>query len=110
MLKDIAKRRFITVGFAAFVLLIPLAITSTTGWIRRLGGKRWQMLHRLIYFSGMAGVIHYIWLVKADLRKPLQYAVILGVLLAYRVAVWAVPKFKVKKAPSLPAPMEVSEG
>jgi sulfoxide reductase heme-binding subunit YedZ len=110
MLKDIAKRRFITVGFTAFVLLIPLAITSTAGWIRRLGGRRWQMLHRLIYFSALAGVIHYIWLVKADLRKPLQYAVVVGVLLAYRVAVWMLPKFQVRKAPSLPAPIEVSEG
>jgi sulfoxide reductase heme-binding subunit YedZ len=88
MLADIAKRKFITVGFLAFVLLIPLAVTSTTGWIRRLGGKRWQVLHRLIYVSAVAGVIHYVWLVKADLRKPLQYAAVLGVLLAYRVLVW----------------------
>jgi sulfoxide reductase heme-binding subunit YedZ len=57
MLHDVAKRRFITVGFTGFVLLIPLALTSTTGWIRRLGGKRWQALHRLIYFSALAGVI-----------------------------------------------------
>ena len=63
MLHDVAKHRFITVGFAGFVLLIPLALTSTTGWIRRLGGKRWQVLHRLIYFSAIAGVIHYWWLV-----------------------------------------------
>jgi len=87
MIKDIAKRPFITVGFTAFVLLIPLAITSTRGWIRRLG-KNWQRLHRLIYISAMAGVIHYIWLVKADLRKPLQYAFVLGVLLLYRIIVW----------------------
>ena len=89
MVKDIVKRPFITVGFTAFVLLIPLAITSTRGWIRRLG-KNWQRLHRLIYVAAIAGVIHYIWLVKADLRKPLQYAFVLGVLLLYRIAVWLV--------------------
>ena len=90
MLKDIAKRPFITVGFSAFVLLIPLAITSTKGWIRRLGGKNWQRLHRLIYATGVLGVIHYLWLVKADIRKPLEYASVLGVLLLYRIVVWIV--------------------
>ena len=89
MLVDIGKRRFITVGVLGFVLLIPLAVTSTAGWIRRLGGRRWQRLHQLIYVTAVAGVIHYIWLVKADLHKPLQYAAILTVLLGYRVAVWA---------------------
>ena len=88
MIKDIGKRPFITVGFSAFVLLIPLAITSTAGWIRLLGGKNWQRLHKLIYGTAVLGVIHYIWLVKADLRKPLQYAFVLGVLLLYRVGVW----------------------
>src|SRR2546430_10200552 len=88
MLADIAKRRFITAGMTAFTLLIPLAVTSTKGWIRRLGGRRWQRLHQLIYFSAIAGVIHYIWLVKADLRKPLRYAAILGALLAYRLVAW----------------------
>jgi methionine sulfoxide reductase heme-binding subunit len=86
--KDIAKRPFIKVGFAAFVLLIPLAVTSTTGWIRRMGGKNWQRLHRLIYVTAIFAVVHYWWLVKADVRKPEQYAVALGVLLAYRVFVW----------------------
>jgi sulfoxide reductase heme-binding subunit YedZ len=85
MWADVLKRRFITVGFLAFVLMIPLAITSTQGWIRGLGGRRWQRLHQLIYVSAVAGVIHYIWLVKADLRKPLQYAAVLTLLLAYRV-------------------------
>jgi methionine sulfoxide reductase heme-binding subunit len=88
MLADVAKRRFITAGVTAFTLMIPLAVTSTKGWIRRLGGKRWQMLHRLIYFSAAAGVIHYIWLVKADLRRPMEYAFMLGALLLYRVAAW----------------------
>ena len=88
MLKDIAKRRFITAGMTAFALMIPLALTSTQLAIRKLGGKRWQALHRLIYFSAAAGVIHYIWLVKADLRKPLEYAAMLGVLMGYRLLVW----------------------
>ena len=88
MLKDVAKRPFITVGFTGFVLMIPLAITSTAGWIRRLGGKRWQWLHRAIYLSAIAGVIHYYWLVKSDHRKPLQYAAIVALLLAWRIATW----------------------
>jgi sulfoxide reductase heme-binding subunit YedZ len=88
MLKDVAKRPYITVGFTGFVLMIPLAITSTAGWIRRLGGKRWQLLHRAIYLSAIAGVIHYYWLVKSDVRKPLQYAAMVAVLLAWRVASW----------------------
>jgi sulfoxide reductase heme-binding subunit YedZ len=87
MLKDIAKRKFITAGMTAFVLMIPLAVTSTKWAIRKLG-KRWQILHRLIYFSAAAGVIHYIWLVKADLKKPLEYAAVLGTLLLYRVVAW----------------------
>jgi len=88
MLKDVAKRRYIFVGFAAFVLLIPLAITSTQGWIRRLGGRRWQALHRSIYAIGILGVVHYYWLVKSDVRKPLFYAAILAVLLLWRVVTW----------------------
>jgi sulfoxide reductase heme-binding subunit YedZ len=88
MIADIAKRKYITAGMTGFVLMIPLALTSTKWSIRKLGGKRWQALHRLIYFSAAAGVIHYIWLVKADLRKPLEYAAVLGVLLLYRIAAW----------------------
>jgi len=83
--KDVVKRPFITAGFTAFVLLIPLAVTSTKGWIRRMGGKRWQMLHRLIYVSAIAGVVHYYWLVKSDIRLPVMYGVIIFVLLAYRL-------------------------
>lgn len=89
MLHDIAKRKFITAGMTAFTLMIPLALTSTKWAIRKLG-KRWQALHRLIYLSASAGVIHYVWLVKADLKKPLEYAFILGMLLMYRVVAWAV--------------------
>ncbi len=88
MWKDVAKRPFITVGFAGFVLLIPLAITSTAGWIRRLGGKRWQQLHRAIYITAVCGVIHYYWLVKSDVRKPLFYAALVGVLLLWRLGDW----------------------
>jgi sulfoxide reductase heme-binding subunit YedZ len=110
MLADVAKRRFITAGFTAFLLLIPLAITSTSGWIRRLGGKRWQALHRLIYISAVAGVIHYIWLVKADLTKPLQYGLVLGLLLGYRVITWAVPRARAKRPAVVSSRVEVSEG
>ena len=88
MWKDVAKRPYITLGFTAFVLLIPLALTSTAGWIRRLGGRRWQMLHRAIYVSAVFGVIHYYWLVKSDVRKPLLYGAIVGVLLGWRLFNW----------------------
>jgi sulfoxide reductase heme-binding subunit YedZ len=88
MWRDVEKRRYITVGFLGFVLLIPLAITSTKGWIRRLGGKRWQMLHRAVYFSAICGVIHYYWLVKSDVRKPLVYGVLVAVLLLWRLGDW----------------------
>jgi sulfoxide reductase heme-binding subunit YedZ len=90
MIVDIAKRKYITAGMTGFALMIPLALTSTKWSIRKLGGKRWQVLHRLIYFSAAAGVIHYIWLVKADLKKPLEYAAVLGVLLVYRGVAWLV--------------------
>jgi len=96
ILADVAKRKFITIGFTAFVLLIPLAITSTTGWIRRLGGKRWQALHRLIYLAAIAGVVHYWWLVKADIRRPAQYGILLAILLLYRVALWLIPSIRMQ--------------
>jgi sulfoxide reductase heme-binding subunit YedZ len=88
MLHDIAKRRFITAGMTAWALMLPLALTSTKGWIRRLGGKRWQKLHRLIYLSATAGVVHFIWLVKADLRRPLTYGAVLALLFAFRLLMW----------------------
>ena len=94
MVKDIAKRPFITIGFSAFVLMIPLAATSTAWSIRRLGGKNWQLLHRLIYLTAILGVIPYIWLVKADKRKPLEYGAVLFVLLLYRLGVWLYEKRK----------------
>jgi len=97
--KDVAKRRFITVGFAAFVLLIPLAITSTAGWIRRLGGRRWQMLHRAIYISAICGVIHYYWLVKSAVLRPLTYGAIVAVLLLWRLGDWLIRRSR-KIAPA----------
>lgn len=84
IVEDIVERPFITVGFTAFVLLVPLAITSTRGWIRRLG-RRWQMVHRLVYVSAALGVLHFFWKVKADTREPLVFAAILGALLLFRV-------------------------
>jgi methionine sulfoxide reductase heme-binding subunit len=88
MLHDIAKRKFITAGMTGFALMVPLAITSTSGWIRRMGGKRWQKLHRLIYLSATAGVVHFIWLVKADERRPIAYGSVLAALLLFRAATW----------------------
>ncbi|HEX7044564.1 MAG TPA: protein-methionine-sulfoxide reductase heme-binding subunit MsrQ [Burkholderiales bacterium] len=85
MVTDVAKRPFVTVGFASFVLLIPLAVTSTNGMIRRLGGARWRALHRLVYAIAAGGVVHFLWLVKSDIREPLVYAAILAVLLGYRL-------------------------
>lgn len=93
MLADIAKRKFITVGFTAFVLMIPLAITSTSGWIRRLGGKRWSRLHQLIYASAVLGILHFLWLVKFDTRRPIYYGSVLVLLLLYRVFIWLWPRF-----------------
>ena len=85
MLKDVGRRPFITAGFAAFVCLVPLAVTSTAGWIRRLGGKRWQRLHSLIYVTAIAAVVHYYWLVKSDIRQPMLYGTLVALLLAWRV-------------------------
>jgi len=85
MAEDVAKRRYITVGFAAFLCLVPLAATSTRAAVRRLG-RRWITLHRLVYVAAVGGVVHYAWLVKADLRAPAIYAAILAVLLGWRVA------------------------
>jgi sulfoxide reductase heme-binding subunit YedZ len=85
IVRDVIKRPFITVGFAAFVLLVPLAATSTNAMIRRLGGKAWQRLHYLVYVIAVLGVIHYWWLVKKDVTQPMLFAAALALLLAYRV-------------------------
>ncbi|MGA7160472.1 MAG: protein-methionine-sulfoxide reductase heme-binding subunit MsrQ [Bacteroidota bacterium] len=85
MAADISKRPFITVGFASFVLMVPLAVTSTQKMIRRLGGKRWDILHRLIYFTGVGAVIHYMWLVKVVIYRQIIYAAIVAALLLFRL-------------------------
>jgi methionine sulfoxide reductase heme-binding subunit len=103
MWKDVAKRPFITVGFTAFALLIPLAITSTAGWIRRLGGRRWQLLHRLIYISAICGVIHYYWLVKSAVLRPLTYAAIVAVLLLWRLGDWYIRRCRATAAKTIGA-------
>ena len=84
IIKDIVKRPYITVGFSAFVMLIPLAVTSTNKWVKRLG-SRWAKLHQLVYVIATFGVLHFLWLVKADVREPVIYGLILTVLLLYRI-------------------------
>jgi sulfoxide reductase heme-binding subunit YedZ len=100
MLEDVAQRPFITAGFIAFVLMIPLALTSTSGMVRRLGGKRWALLHRLIYLSAIAGVVHFWWKVKSDITIPVRFAVVVAILLGYRVvaAAWKQSKQPAKQA------------
>ncbi len=93
IVEDVVKRPYLTVGFAAWLLLIPLAVTSTRGMIRRLG-RNWQRLHRLIYLIGVLGVLHYLWLVKTHLNEPLIYAGILALLLGYRLWWWARRSYK----------------
>jgi sulfoxide reductase heme-binding subunit YedZ len=97
--KDIAKHPWVLVGFTAFLCLVPLAITSTNGWVRRLGGKRWRRLHRLVYVAATAGVLHYLWLVKKDTTYPLIYGVILIALLASRLW-WAVNRARARRSPA----------
>jgi sulfoxide reductase heme-binding subunit YedZ len=85
---DVLKRPYITVGTAGLLMMVPLAITSTAAMVRRMGPKRWQWLHRLVYFSTLAGIIHYYWLVKSDVREPFMYFGILTVLMLFRVRMW----------------------
>ena len=87
MFDDVRKRPYITAGFFAFVLMIPLAVTSTTGWVRRMGGKKWNLLHRLIYLTAMAAVLHYYWKVSVKLPpvNPRNYAVLVALLLGFRL-------------------------
>ena len=96
MIADVAKRPFITAGFVAFVSMVPLAITSTKGWIRRLG-RRWQSLHRLIYVSGVAAAVHFVWKVKVAIGEPVYYAIAIAVLLGFRV-VWQLKSAKSLRA------------
>ena len=102
--KDVAKRPFITAGFTAFVLMIPLALTSTKGWVRRLGGKRWQSLHRLIYGTAIAAVVHYYWLVKSDVRLPLFYGALVAAALLYRLVASARRRARRGAAAAKPVP------
>jgi sulfoxide reductase heme-binding subunit YedZ len=85
---DVAKRPFITVGFAALLLLLPLAVTSTDGWVRRLGFRAWKRLHRLAYAAALLGVVHFLWRVKADRQKPAVFAAVVGALLLARLLPW----------------------
>jgi len=87
IVEDVAKRPYITVGFTALLMLIPLALTSTKGWIKRLGSKRWRLLHQLVYVAAALGVFHFLWLVKADTRQPVIFGIVLVVLLALRLLV-----------------------
>ena len=107
ILADFTKRRFIIAGLTAFLAMVPLAVTSTAGWIRRLGGKRWQALHRLIYLTAIAAVIHYYWLVKSDIRLPLLYGALVGLELLYRIGAWtfsARPRAIASRPPALTTP------
>jgi sulfoxide reductase heme-binding subunit YedZ len=85
---DLTRRPFLMVGFAALLCLVPLAVTSTDGWLRRLGYRRWKLLHRLVYLAAALSVVHFAWRVKADLRRPLLFAGIFAVLLALRIPGW----------------------
>jgi len=95
--KDIVKRPYVTAGFTALMLMLPLALTSTAAMIRRLG-KRWQQLHRLVYVAAILGVIHFYWLVKSDITRPAQYGIVLAVLLAFRLAMNYLPAFASKRS------------
>jgi sulfoxide reductase heme-binding subunit YedZ len=108
---DVVKRKFITVGMLAFALLLPLALTSTDRWVRRLGYARWKRLHRLVYFAAGCGVVHFVWRVKADLREPLIFAGVLGFLLGVRLFAWLWSDARGSRptgAPSLPAASSTS--
>jgi sulfoxide reductase heme-binding subunit YedZ len=91
IVKDIFKRPYVTAGFTSLVLMIPLALTSTAAMIRRLG-KRWQQLHRLVYIAAAAGVLHFYWLVKSDIRRPAQYGAVLALLLGIRLVYAFLPR------------------
>ncbi len=105
MVHDVIKRPFITAGFLAFTLMIPLAVTSTSRAIRRMGGRKWQLLHRLIYLTGISAVVHYWWKVKADTRDPEIFALVLAVLLGCRVINWFMRRqaSSIKRTATLPS-------
>ena len=99
MLADVVKRPFITAGMLAFVTMVPLALTSTKGWIRRLG-RTWQVLHRLIYVSGAAAALHFVWKVKIAIGEPVYYAAILAALLAFRLVWYLRPDRRLRRQPA----------
>jgi sulfoxide reductase heme-binding subunit YedZ len=97
--EDIYKRPYITVGFTALMTMVPLAVTSTAGMIRRLGGRRWNLLHRLVYVTGVLAVIHYWWLVKSDISRPMAYGIVVALLLGFRIY-WSRWRTKPAAAPA----------
>ena len=103
VIRDIYMRPFITMGVTSFLTMLPLAITSTSGWVRRMGGKRWQLLHRLIYISAIAGVIHYYWLVKSNITVPVRFAVVVAILLGYRAVHYVMGRKRRSSPPTKPA-------
>lgn len=106
ILADVVKRPFITVGFATFLVLLPLALTSTDAWVRRLGFRRWKRLHRLAYLAALGGVVHFVWRVKADERQPVLFALALGLLLLARL----LPRRSVGAAARRPAARDAARG
>jgi sulfoxide reductase heme-binding subunit YedZ len=99
-LHEIIKRKYLWLGIAGLLVMVPLAVTSTNAMIKRLGGKRWRTLHRLAYVAAVAGVIHYYMQVKADVRQPLVFAAVLAILLGYRLMVYL---YRSKPAPATTA-------
>jgi sulfoxide reductase heme-binding subunit YedZ len=108
ILEDIVDRPYITVGFTALVILVPLALTSTKKMVRRLGGKRWNRLHKLVYVAAALGVLHFLWLVKADIRRPALFGMTLVALLGYRLAVERLRQHRIRRArpPGAPFPLD----
>jgi len=100
---EVFNRPYITLGFTSWLLMATLAVTSPARMIRRLGGKRWQAVHRTVYLAAIAGVVHYWWSVKADARAPQAYAAAVTVLLAFRLVVWMMPRARPSRAPVSPA-------
>jgi sulfoxide reductase heme-binding subunit YedZ len=96
--EDVTRRKFMTVGFTAWLLLVPLAVTSTDRWVRRLGYARWKRLHRLVYAAAILGVVHFVWRVKADLRRPSRFVAAVGALLAARIVPRAAARFRRRRA------------
>jgi methionine sulfoxide reductase heme-binding subunit len=102
IVEDVVKHPYVTIGLATWLLLLPLAITSTNGWVRRLGGKRWARLHRLVYVAAITGTIHYLWAVKKDTYLPLVYLTVFVLLLGWRVVAAARRRARMRTAPQPP--------